>query len=106
SRRRHTRLVSDWSSDVCSSDLGDGVAPGGAAALAVELAREHPGLAAATAERLARAYGTDARQILAGPPGADLGGGLSEGELDWLARQEWAETVDDVLWRRTKLGLL
>src|SRR5262249_59001594 len=22
SRRRHTRLVSDWSSDVCSSDLG------------------------------------------------------------------------------------
>ena len=23
SRRRHTRLVSDWSSDVCSSDLGD-----------------------------------------------------------------------------------
>src|SRR5262249_56893049 len=26
SRRRHTRLVSDWSSDVCSSDLGGGVA--------------------------------------------------------------------------------
>src|SRR5438046_3351134 len=29
SRRRHTRLVSDWSSDVCSSDLGIGIAPGG-----------------------------------------------------------------------------
>ena len=24
SRRRHTRLVSDWSSDVCSSDLAHG----------------------------------------------------------------------------------
>src|ERR1035441_7554686 len=23
SRRRHTRCLSDWSSDVCSSDLGD-----------------------------------------------------------------------------------
>src|SRR5262249_56603443 len=28
SRRRHTRLVSDWSSDVCSSDLRAGVWPG------------------------------------------------------------------------------
>src|SRR5438093_7534245 len=27
SRRRHTRLVSDWSSDVCSSDLGEFVVP-------------------------------------------------------------------------------
>src|SRR5437016_9674759 len=26
SRRRHTRLVSDWSSDVCSSDLGGAIA--------------------------------------------------------------------------------
>src|SRR5262249_58722278 len=30
SRRRHTRLVSDWSSDVCSSDLRCGASPGGA----------------------------------------------------------------------------
>src|SRR5438046_9780301 len=29
SRRRHTRLVSDWSSDVCSSDLDKGALPGG-----------------------------------------------------------------------------
>src|SRR5262249_59978494 len=29
SRRRHTRLVSDWSSDVCSSDLAAGRGPGG-----------------------------------------------------------------------------
>src|SRR5262249_9037930 len=29
SRRRHTRLVSDWSSDVCSSDLGRGAGGGG-----------------------------------------------------------------------------
>src|SRR6266571_7647456 len=29
SRRRHTRLTCDWSSDVCSSDLGDGDGPAG-----------------------------------------------------------------------------
>src|SRR2546426_6671356 len=28
SRRRHTRLQGDWSSDVCSSDLGHQVSPG------------------------------------------------------------------------------
>src|SRR5262249_59954062 len=45
SRRRHTRLVSDWSSDVCSSDLGIAVAarerrPPGAAPDLVELGEE------------------------------------------------------------------
>jgi glycerol-3-phosphate dehydrogenase len=40
---------------------------------------------------------------------ADLGReivpGLFEVEADYLVRQEWAQTADDVLWRRTKLGL-
>src|SRR5215475_2071132 len=30
SRRRHTRFSRDWSSDVCSSDLADGIALGSA----------------------------------------------------------------------------
>jgi glycerol-3-phosphate dehydrogenase len=37
--------------------------------------------------------------------GIDFGGGLYEREVDWLVREEWANTADDILWRRTKLGL-
>ena len=37
--------------------------------------------------------------------GRDLGGGLHEREVDYLRREEWAETAEDVLWRRSKLGL-
>lgn len=37
--------------------------------------------------------------------GADLGCGLTEAELDHLRGQEWARTAQDVLWRRSKLGL-
>ena len=39
---------------------------------------------------------------------ADLGqsfGPLSEREVDWLRDKEWAHGADDVLWRRSKLGL-
>jgi len=36
---------------------------------------------------------------------APFGQGLSEAELRWLVEREWARTSDDVLWRRTKLGL-
>jgi glycerol-3-phosphate dehydrogenase len=60
--------------------------------------------------RWARAYGTRLASMLAhcrGP--ADLGQeivpGLFEVEADYLVRQEWALTADDILWRRTKLGL-
>ena len=37
--------------------------------------------------------------------GADFGAGLSEREVDYLMREEWAQSADDVLWRRSKLGL-
>ena len=78
---------------------------GGAAAVAAELRRDHRLLDDATALRLAGTYGTDARTFLAEGPGPDLGTGLSAAELRWLVREEWARTVEDVLWRRTKLGL-
>lgn len=69
-----------------------------------------PWLPEETALRLARAYGTriervlDGAQSLAGM-GRDLGGGLTEAELGYLRREEFARTADDVLWRRSKLGL-
>jgi glycerol-3-phosphate dehydrogenase len=89
---------------------GAGLPAGGVAALAGELARQYRFLDAATAARLAESYGIDAREILgdagsAAALGRDFGQGLSEAELRWLVTQEWARTAEDVLWRRTKLGL-
>lgn len=39
-------------------------------------------------------------------PGPLLGPGLHEAELNFLRLEEWAETADDILWRRSKLGLV
>jgi len=60
--------------------------------------------------RLSRAYGTRLRDLVGEARGvADLGrhfgAGLYETELRWLRDREFARTADDVLWRRTKLGL-
>jgi glycerol-3-phosphate dehydrogenase len=37
--------------------------------------------------------------------GRCFGAGLTEREVDWLMRTEWARCADDALWRRSKLGL-
>ena len=59
-----------------------------------------------TAERLARAYGTRVSDVLGDAVELDdLGGGLSTREVDYLVRKEWTRTADDILWRRTKIGL-
>jgi glycerol-3-phosphate dehydrogenase len=60
--------------------------------------------------RLCRAYGTRVPILLSGVStpsdlGRDFGAGLSQREVDYLIANEWAETADDVLWRRSKLGL-
>jgi glycerol-3-phosphate dehydrogenase len=60
--------------------------------------------------RLVRAYGSDLDALLDGASGpnamgAEYGAGFTERELDWLVRHEWARTAEDVLWRRSKLGL-
>lgn len=78
--------------------------------LARDLAVAFPPLGAATADRLARTYGTMARDIFAGIAQAEdlgihFGAGLYEREVAHLVRNEWAMTADDILWRRTKLGL-
>jgi glycerol-3-phosphate dehydrogenase len=84
---------------------GEGLPDGGIVALVADLARKYPFLAQATADRLARSYGSDARNMLRNGPGRDFGQGLTEAELRWLVEHEWARTIEDVLWRRTKLGL-
>lgn len=78
--------------------------------LVSELAREYPFLSQFDALRIARAYGLDAMHWLGSARrretlGRDFGEGLSEAELDYLKREEWAASAQDVLWRRTKLGL-
>lgn len=72
--------------------------------------RRYPWLPPGTLRRLCRAYGTEMDALLAGATGMaalgrDFGAGLTERELDWLRCQEWARSAEDVLWRRSKLGL-
>ncbi len=78
--------------------------------LVAGLRRDYPFLSAFHARRLARAYGTEARMILgaaktASDLGRDFGATLTEAELLWLIHREYARSAEDVLWRRTKLGL-
>jgi glycerol-3-phosphate dehydrogenase len=78
--------------------------------MATAMIAAHPYLSAAWAARLIRAYGTDAAQILAGAKsledlGQDFGATLHEAEVRWLMRHEYAQSAEDVLWRRSKLGL-
>jgi glycerol-3-phosphate dehydrogenase len=75
-----------------------------------DMMRSHPTLEADTVMRLSHAYGTRANAILddASAPadlGRDFGHGLTEREVAYLVASEWAQTAEDILWRRTKLGL-
>jgi glycerol-3-phosphate dehydrogenase len=70
------------------------------------LIERHPQLPAPMLRRLARGYGARVEELLGdGPLGAEVAPGLFESELHYLRRHEWACTAEDVLWRRTKLGL-
>lgn len=69
-----------------------------------------PFLSEPHARRLVRAYGLRVEKILGEAQSMDdLGprftGDLTAAELRYLVEHEWAETADDVLWRRSKLGL-
>ncbi len=71
---------------------------------------DHPFLPASLAMRLARAYGTRAQGVLGGATslsslGTHFGADLYQVEVDYLIRNEWAQTTDDVLLRRSKLFL-
>ena len=89
---------------------GGDFAMDGLPALMADLAQRYPFLDAASVDRIARAYGTRAERWLAGAEGwqalgRDFGGGLTSAEVDYLRQSEWAVSAEDILWRRTKLGL-
>ncbi|MBR0644794.1 glycerol-3-phosphate dehydrogenase [Plastoroseomonas hellenica] len=82
----------------------------GTAALEAALRRDHPFLDNSEARRLVRLYGTEAPAVLGGARsaaelGEEFGAGLTAREVQWQMREEWARSAEDVLWRRTRLGL-
>jgi glycerol-3-phosphate dehydrogenase len=82
----------------------------GVAELTARLGRDYPFLDAYWTARLIRAYGTEAWAVLgtaktAADLGQSFGATLTEAELRWLMTKEYAVTAEDVVWRRSKLGL-
>lgn len=79
-------------------------------ALAQAMRAKAPWLPAGLAERWAVSYGSRSWRLIEGAQspadlGEELGVGLYSREVDYLYEQEWATRSDDVLWRRSKLGL-
>jgi glycerol-3-phosphate dehydrogenase len=82
----------------------------GVEALVTKTRAAWPFLGEAHVRRLVAAYGTRVRRILGEPRtfadlGPVMGGDLTAAELRYLVQYEWAQTEQDVLWRRSKLGL-
>ncbi|WP_099823319.1 glycerol-3-phosphate dehydrogenase [Oceaniglobus indicus] len=102
------RASGDWTAGV---PLPGGDFPvNGVDDLTADLKSMFPFLDDYWAGRLIRAYGTEARTVLGDARTADdlgqsFGGTLREAEVRWLMTREYARTADDVVWRRSKLGL-
>ena len=127
------RLLAQEAADAVGTMLGDprhhwtadAVLPGGAlselieetrnpqtdmAAFQVSLRKRHPWMDLGLMRRWTRAYGSRVLLLLDGISsrsdlGAEVAPDLYEVELHYLKQHEWAMTADDVLWRRSKLGL-
>jgi glycerol-3-phosphate dehydrogenase len=96
-----------WTADAL---LPGGDLAGGFDALVAGLRQRYPAFDPMMLHRLARRHGSLTGDILGsarvpGDLGEAFGLGLSEREVVHMRDQEWARTADDVLWRRTKLGL-
>ncbi len=79
-------------------------------ALALDLTKQYPWVERHTLERYIRSYGTLSTELLSScknqqDMGEHFGAGLYLCEVQYLIDQEWVLSVDDLLWRRTKLGL-
>jgi glycerol-3-phosphate dehydrogenase len=80
------------------------------AAFREKMGRRYPWAPAGLLDRQVRAYGTRIDHILGRAAtlsdlGEEVAPGLYAAELRYLVDSEWARTAEDVLWRRTKLGL-
>ncbi|MGB3246193.1 MAG: glycerol-3-phosphate dehydrogenase [Sulfitobacter sp.] len=82
----------------------------GVPALTAKLLVQYPFLTTRWADRLVKAYGTEANLVLGDAKGADdlgqnFGSNLTAREVSWLVDKEFAHTAEDIVWRRSKLGL-
>jgi glycerol-3-phosphate dehydrogenase len=107
-RRFFPQMTGAWTGD--ASLPGGDVRDDDIEAYTREFSARHAFLSPETARRLVRAYGTRAEEVIGeakslGDLGRDFGAGLSEAEVRYLVQKEWARSADDVLWRRSKLGL-
>jgi glycerol-3-phosphate dehydrogenase len=118
--RKLAEAALDKISPFVSPDKGEwtaGVAmPGGnfpvngVSALITAMKARYPFLDDFYAHRLIRAYGTETPDVLgdaksAEDLGENFGATLTESEVRWQMTKEFARTADDVVWRRSKLGL-
>lgn len=74
------------------------------------LQASHPFIPLDMADRLVFNYGTCVREIIGTATSLDdlgehFGADLYAAEVDYLCRNEWARSTEDILWRRSKLGL-
>jgi len=127
------RLLSEEAADLVGRQLGelrhrwtgDAVLPGGQLSELIDesvhpeqdlaefqsrLRRRHPWLDLGLMRRWTKAYGSRVLRLLDGVTsradlGAEIAPDLYELELFYLKRNEWAQTAEDILWRRSKLGL-
>jgi glycerol-3-phosphate dehydrogenase len=105
---RGTKAAAGWTGAAAlpGGDLDVSAIP----ALSNELLREYAFLSRQHADRLAHAYGTRAKLVLGrarslSDLGQSFGATLTESEVRYLMAVEWARTAEDVVWRRSKLGL-
>jgi glycerol-3-phosphate dehydrogenase len=89
---------------------GGDLPEGGFDAFAAAMEFRYSGLDPALVRALCHRYGSRVPEVLGDAVtmaglGREFGGGLYELEVDYLIAQEWAETAEDILWRRTKAGL-
>ena len=103
-----TRAREGWTgkSPLPGGDLDVSAMP----ALTAELQRNYPFLSAEHASRLAHAYGTRAAKLLGAARslsdlGESFGATLTAVEVNYLMTTEWAVSAEDIVWRRSKLGL-
>ena len=83
---------------------------GGLTALQSELEFNNPTIEPTLLQRLARSYGSNSHKILLGVTrmtdlGLRFGDNLYQREVEYLCSEEWAQSAEDILWRRSKLGL-
>jgi glycerol-3-phosphate dehydrogenase len=98
----------DWTAGVALP--GGDFAVDGVQRLIDDLKSAYPFLDDYWAGRLVRAYGTEAAAVLGGAESAkdlghDFGATLTAREVAWMMRHEYARRAEDIVWRRTRLGL-